>query len=334
MRLVKQFTILSSLVASLALAACGGGDDGDGGGTIDPEGTHTQYVVSDVKIPANATEASSIGRDIDGDGQNDNVLGGLLGSLATTADLDIQTPVDEQVAQGGIILLADIQATDLATATGVGMWLFFGDNPDPAPCVDEQDTTCGGHFGGDATFSVASDSPTDLSLIGQIAGGALAAGPGAVSIELALSEGDPLRLDIQEAMVHADVSATDLSNGRITGAVPLDSIQNDILPAVATLVGDLVDQDCTLDPEGGGEPADCCDDADSAGGAVLSFFDKNKDCMVPLEELENDSLIQSTLFNPDIDLDGDEEPDALSIGVSFTAVGATFDLPPGIAPEP
>lgn len=321
MRLVKHLCFSTVLAASLGLAACGGDDgdgpgDGPGGpGEIDPDGTHSQYVVSQVTIPANASAAAAAGRDIDGDGQPDNVLGGLLGSLSSTAGLDIQTPVDESIELGEIILLASVKATDLTDADGVGTWVFFGANADPAPPD---------HLDGDATFNIAGDSPTNAVLAGDIMGGSLSVGPGDASIQIALSDAGTVRLDLKATQIDADISAGAMSNGRITGAVTLDDIQNEVLPAVSNVLDDLIAEDCTLSAEEG-----CCADPDSAGAAVLGFFDANEDCMVPLEELEANNLIQSTLFNPDLDLDDDGEEESLSIGLSFSAVGATFDLPAG-----
>src|SRR5690606_37162580 len=100
--------------ASFGLVACGddGGDD-DGGNNldpveIDPAGTHTQYVVSELVVPANATQATNVALDLDGDGRNENALGGLLGALATSAGLDLQSGVDEQLTAASFVLLASV----------------------------------------------------------------------------------------------------------------------------------------------------------------------------------------------------------------------------------
>jgi hypothetical protein len=81
-----------------------------------------------------------------------------------------------------------------------------------------------------------------------------------------------------------------------------------------------------------------CEDG-SAGASVLTFFDTDGDCLIPVAELMENSLIEATLRNPDLDLldatgafnpNDDGVPDSLSLAIGFTAVGGTFPLPSGI----
>lgn len=340
MSLLKTISVLSlAATASFGLVACGDDGGGDGGNPdqveIDPAGTHTQYVVSELVVPGNASQATNVALDLDGDGLKDNALGGLLGSLATTAGLDLQSTVDEQLAAASFVLLASVKATDLVNANGVGTYVFFGENPSPAACTDPADlSTCGKHFSGSASFDIAANSPSDAVIAGTLAGGALLAGPGTVSIELPLGTGAPLQLDLIAAHLDVGVSATGLTSGKLGGAITADDVDNKLMPAVATLVADLIAESCT--PAG----ADCGCTEGSAGASVLDFFDSNSDCAVPLAELMENSLIDATLRNPDLDLlidaTGEFSPntdgieDSLSIGVGFSAVAATFGLPTGI----
>ncbi len=339
MSLIKTISVLSlAATASFGLIACGG-DSGGGGNDpdpveIDPTGTDTQFVVSELTVPANATQATAVAQDLDGDGLGDNALGGLLGSLAATAGLDLQTGVDEQLAAASFILLANIKATDLVNANGVGTYVFFGENPTPAACTNPDDlTTCGKQFSGDATFDIAANSPADAVIAGTLSGGALLAGPGSVSIELPLGDTAPLKLDLIAAHLDVSVSATNLMSGKLGGAITADDVDNKLMPSVQSLLVDLIAKSCA--PEG----TNCNCEAGSSGGAVLDFFDADGDCAVPLEELMSNSLIDATLRNPDLDLldaDGNFNPnsdgveDSLSIGVGFAGVGASFTLPAGI----
>ncbi len=323
--------------ASLALVACGG-DDGDGGDNtpveIDPNGTHTKFVVNNLTVPKSAAEASAVALDLNGDGRVDNALGGLLGALVTQADLDLQTSVDEQLDDATFSLLVSMQATSLANANGAGAFMFFGENPMPAACTDPMDPlTCGKHLAGDASFDIAANSPTDAKIGGLIAGGAFSGGPGKVSIELPLGDGAPLRLDLIAAYMEVDASDTALMSGKLSGAITEDDVNNELMPAVQVLIANIITDDCT--PVG----EDCGCVEGSTAITVLNFFDTDGNCEVPLQELNENSLIGATILNPDLDLldetgafnpgvDGID--DSLSIGIGFTAVPATFTLPAGI----
>src|SRR5690349_14326632 len=138
MRLVNRSFVCIVGALSLGLIACGGGGDDDGGTTIDPAGTNHTYVASSLNLPEHAAEAMTLGLDIDNKANDgvDNQLGMVLGSIGALApDLDLQASVDEQVDQGSIILLANVKAKDLASASGVGLYVYLGQNPTPAACT-------------------------------------------------------------------------------------------------------------------------------------------------------------------------------------------------------
>jgi hypothetical protein len=331
MRLVNQACAILLSCGAMALAACGGDDDGDGDGQmmVDPEGTHNTFVISELKIPSNANEATQLGLDIDGNGQPDNALGGLLAALANQADLDLNGEVGDQILSGGIVLLADLQATDLTNATGVGLQVFLGDaaTADPAPCTDPEDiATCGNHLEGTGSFDVAMDY--NALVVGSNVSGQFTGGPGEITIELALAEGATVPIRLVGARATAGVSATALTSGKLGGALHEDDVDSDLIPAVADLIGTLLE---ACDPEA----SPCCPEG-STGEQILTFFDDNSDCTVTEQELKENSLISSTIGNPDLDLfdaDGNFAPrsdgvkESLSLGVGFSAVSGQFDVP-------
>jgi hypothetical protein len=348
MRLVKSPLFILLACGALSLAACGGGgddddtagdqgsntddgsssDDGasdDGGAmTVNPDGVDNTYVIDSVVVPANANEAQDVALDIDGNGTKDNKLGGLLGSLSSFVG-DIQGLVAEQVAKGGIILLANVKATDLTAASGVGLYVYLGANPNPEPCATPDDTECGLHLQGDGSFDIDDNSPTDAVVVGSTAGGKFTGGPGSVTIQLSLSElADPLSLTLSSAKAEMSVSADGLTGGILGGALTIDSINNDLLPAVATVIaGILADEEC-------GTTAPCCPPG-SAGETILQVLDEggvaNGDCVITPEELATNAFVSSTLGNPDVDLDADGTKDAVSLGIGFSAVTGTFTPP-------
>lgn len=351
MRLAKRPTLLLLLCGALGLAACGGGDDSDDGGatdntddgstddgstddggddgaTVNPDGEDNTYVISELTVPANANEADAIALDIDGDGDTENALGGLLGTISSFVG-DIPAVVQEQVDTGGIILLANLKATDLTAADGVGLYVYLGANPNPPACASEKDTECGLHLQGDATFEISPDSPTDAVIVGSNAGGAFTGGPGEVTIELSLSAlAEPLTITLVSAQSTVDVSADALTGGKLGGAITIDSINNDLLPAVAVVIeGILADEKCDI-----GAAPDCCPEG-STGRTILMLLDEGfaegtNDCVISGEELAENALVSSTIGTPDVDLDpAIEGNDAISLGVGFSAVPGTFTPP-------
>jgi hypothetical protein len=347
MRLVK----IAALVVALPLAVACGGDDGGGTdppdqGEVDPAGTHNTFVVDSISVPTSVSEAQMFGLDLDGDelGRPDNALGNILSALASAGggDVDLQAQIDEAVAFGDIILLTSVQATNLGTATGVGLWVFLGDNENPTACVDVNDMTCGRHLDGNGAFDVGADSPTDAVVVGQNIGGKFTGGPGTVTLELSLLDGtDPVILNLIGARAEVNVTATTLTNGKLGGAITDEDLRTTVLPAIADLVQQTVAEDCM------GTVPNCCAEEGSTGETLLGLFDESpEDCMVSLTEIEESSII-SSLLAPDLDLfdcpsDGapissctfnpnqDEFNDSLSLGLGFSATTGTYTLPPGI----
>ncbi|MCA9678520.1 MAG: hypothetical protein H6708_17245 [Kofleriaceae bacterium] len=325
MRLSVRSTIsvLATAALSLGLVACGGGG-GDDDDDVQPTGDHYHYVVDSVTIPLDSTSATALGMDLDGDGTVDNQLGNILSALiqAGGQSLDLQGSIDTSVLQGDILLLADLQTTDLSAASAVGFSLYLGTNPNPAPCTDPNDiTTCGQHLNGDATFDVDPSQPTGARVVGTIAGGTFNGGPGDLGLQIALSAGSPINLRLVNARARVTgITGTDLGNSIVAGAVPDENIQNDVIPAVHTTVSNVIADDCT------GSGTDCGCTADSTGLTVLGIFDDDGDCTVTLDEIRMNSLIV-TLLRPDVDTDGDGTNDALSVGVGATAIGATYTQP-------
>jgi hypothetical protein len=323
MRLSARSTIyVLAMAASLGLAACGGDD---GGSLPEPEGEHHTFVVDSVTIPLDADEAEELGFDIDGDGTVDNQLGNILSALiqAGGGDLDLQGSITESVNSGEILLLADIQATALTSAAACGFSLYLGENPSPAPCTNPDDPlTCRQHLDGTGTFDVDPSSPPDVTVRGNIVGGRFTGGPGDLALQIAFGE-TAINLTLIEARAEINgITDTGFEQSKVGGAVPDEVIQNEVLPAVSVAVNDIMTEDC---PAPRTPPTCGCMDG-STGETLMGIFDENGDCDVPETEVRENSLIV-TLLRPDVDTDGDDEPDSLSVGVGATAVAGTWTVP-------
>ncbi len=356
MRLVKRPLFIVALCGALGLAACGGGDDdsaddsstddsstddatddgsddstddGTDDGGVNPDGEDNTYVIDSLSVPSTPAEVTDYGLDLDGDGSVNNKFGSLFQLLAAAADLDISGAVNEQISLGSIILLANLKATDLVDATGVGMYVYLGENADPAPCPDgvTDPAMCGLHLEGGASFDVSADSPPGAEVVGVIEGGAFSGGPGSVTIELALAAlGDPITLTLAGARVETTVSPDGLTSGVLGGAITLSDIETQVYPAVASVVNGLIEGDPECDLEA--VPCSCA--AGSTGALILGFLDVapkggDADCVISVEEIAGNGLVMNQLGTADVDVDPDVEGiSAVSIGVGFSAVGAVF----------
>jgi hypothetical protein len=314
-----------SVLSSMSLIACGGG--GGGGDTvITPTGPHTQYVVNAANVPTNPTQVKSFGLDLGSpkankqDGMVDNQLGTVLSTLSTMG-FKVQDGITTAMQDGSIILLADIQSEDFMSSDAAGISILLGANPMPAPCSDPPaNTMCGNHLKGTGSFTVAANSPMNAALAGKISGGTFDAGPGDVTLQITLGGATPISLALQHARAQVQgISATAITSAVIGGEVSQADINSQVIPAVQQQLPPLIMRDCP-NPV----PPNCNCVAQSTGATILSLLDTNHDCMVTVDEIENNSLIKS-LLAPDVcTQDSCDTPDALSIGIQATAVHGTF----------
>ncbi|HEY4179649.1 MAG TPA: hypothetical protein VGM90_22565 [Kofleriaceae bacterium] len=317
----------AALPLSLILTACGGGggSTGDDDGGVTPEGDHYKSVAKSALVPTSNPQARMYGIDIgapDGsgpDGTVDNQLGMVLATLSAM-NIDVQGSVSDAIAQGSIILLTDMQATALDAATNVGFTVHLGENPVPPACTDANDTVCGKHLTGTGMFSIKANG-TDATLGGKIVGGKVTAGPGKVSIQIALGGADPIQLDLIGARIEGTgITATGITTLKVGGALTQDALMTQVLPAIQAQLGPTIARDCTaLDMPNATPSCGCM--SGSTGATVLQLFDSSpKDCMVTVAEISSNTLIQS-LLAPDVKIDGME---ALSLGIQVETVGAMF----------
>lgn len=282
-----------------------------------PSGPHHQYVLDSLTLPETSAQAAALGFDLDGDLRADNAFGQVLASLA--GGIGIQASMDEAIASGQTILLADLQTPHLVGASCAGLTTYLGDNPGTSPCLDPSDLICGQHLDGSTSFDFRADSPLDALIIGDIVSSTFGGGPGQAVIEISLL-GTPFTFQLVGAHAEFDATSTDLTQGRIGGGI---DPQNDALPAVTAIISTIVARDCM------GTAPPCCP-AGSDGQTFIDLFDANADCVVDATEVSQSTFIAS-LLAPDVDLlDGggapgsDGVPESLSFGVGFGAVAASF----------
>jgi hypothetical protein len=311
---------LVCLVAMPAVlsTACGSDD----GGTVTPEGTKYTYVINKVIAPSSLAESQTYGLDLNNNGKVDNALGGLLGALKTQGLL-VQPALDSSVDDGSVLLLTEFQAKDFQTAGAAGLRVFLGDKATamPAPCTTPADpTTCKKHLAGTGMFTLSATSPKDTLVAGPIKNGTFTGGPGKISLQIALSAGAPLQLDLIGARAQlSGITDSGFTKGILAGAISKADVDNRIIPALGTQVVSIIAKDCP----GATLPACTCM-AGSGGETVLKIFDKApKDCAVTVDEIKTTDFVTNLLM-PDVTIDGTP---ALSIGVGVTAVKGAFTAP-------
>lgn len=337
MRYPLHRTLLA--LASLALAsvvALGCAAETDTGGSdlfnsqcysdaescIDGAGAHHTFIVDSVEMPRSAGEARNVALDLDGDDIFDNNLGRLLSSLSAIAPIDVPTQVNEWLADGTLMILVDVQATDLASATSAGGRIFAGTNASPAPCASATDPICGHHLLGGATAELDPTVAVDATLAGEIAQGRFSSMPAPASFVLDLPELFPRPVSINLASARTENAVNSQSlDGIAGGAITIEEIHGSLYPAIVELTA----QDCT-----GTSPACCV--PDSIGESFVKFLDHDKDCQITVEDMKNDTLLAAVVA-PDLDLldsdgdyvvGGDGVKESMSLGVRFTAVPASF----------
>jgi len=283
---------------------------------VTPFENKLHYVIDKELVPTSGQQAQMYALDIDGNGTKENALGTAFGTLATMG-FDVQGGTTLAVDHGVILLLAELDTTDLTTATSASFTTFAGANPDPAACTSAMDNVCRHHLAGNGAFGIDSSFPRDPALAGGIVAGAFTGGPGHLAIQIA-PFGDLIRLDLLGGKVSVtSFTDTTITSGILAGAVPKTDIDTKVLPSVVTTIATIVQRDCPLIVL----PPNCNCTAGSEGATLLSLFDTNpQDCVVSLSELQSSSIV-GNLLAPDVTIEG--QP-SLSVGIGFTAVHADF----------
>lgn len=333
---------MSRLHASLVfgLAACGGGSSTttdapksiDAAKAIDaatvvdalahPDaapatGAMHRYVINHEAMPQNNTQARDSGLDLNSDGVVDNQLGMVIASFAAQG-ISAQTSIDTAITHGTTILLAALQTTDFTTATSAGFMTYAGANPNPPACAGTSDTVCGHHLTGSASFDLATAATIDPLLVGDFTGGTLTTpiGDSAMPLPIALG-GSVFTANMIGARVKVTAASATGFTAILAGGVPTSQLDTVIYPALQAGFMTAVMANCT------GGPPSCGCTANSQGATAIGLFDANHDCMISVAEIKSNALIAS-LLAPDITIDG---MPCLSVGITATAVGATFTGP-------
>ncbi len=331
---IRRHCFLAGLFA-LPLIACGGGGEDQ----PTPEGPHYGYVASQLFVPTNNNQAREFGLDLNADKTVDNQLGMVLGTLAGQG-FDVQGTIDKAIAEASIILLADFQTSSFTSTAGAGLQIKLGDMETPLACNGTEEylcklangmeckstdtgctcSGCGRHLA-NGTFTVDANSPDNAAVAGKIVGGTFTGGPGDITLKIALGSAAGIELDLIGARAKATgLSENGLDSVIIGGALTKEDLDGKVIPAIHQQIVPIVTEDCPTPAA-----ADCGCMAGSTGKTILNLFDTMpKNCAVTVEEIKNNTLIQS-LLAPDVTINGKM---ALSLGIKAKTVKGTFPTGP------
>ncbi len=249
-----------------------------------------QDVVNKLKLPASGTDYAM---DIDGNGTKDNQLGHIMGALKLMAGaaMDPQKELDTQIKQGQILLLFDVKAKSITADPSMQLQFYLGADTDSDPTDN---------FSGTEEFAISSSSPTNLILPGSIASSKLKA-KGSLLVPIPIGT-TPTTLNLKNATVKSDISASGMANGTINGAIPMADVNTKLLPALAKQF-DAAWKSAT----------------DPTLKNMLGGLDTDKDGTIEGSDLKGNMLI-GIFIKADVDTDGDKTMDAMSVGMGYTAV--------------
>ena len=311
------------LCTLVLVAACGGGssdappdvlDELDA--PIDGLTTH-RFVVATMLVPTNNNQARDFALDLDGDGMIENQLGMVMGTLSGQG-VETQAPVTSAIDRGTILMLPELRTDALTQSTLPATFTMFkGANPNPPACADAADTLCRKHLTGSAAFQIAADSAHDLPLSGAIVGGVFTGGPGHLQIITNMLGPTPIVFDLIGARVKLQMLSTGaIGSGVIAGGVKQTDLDTKIYPQFQMSATAAITRDCPTPAT-----ADCGCAVGSAGKTFVDLFDTTpKNCTVSVDEIKNNTLIQS-LFAADLTVEGQA---AVSIGIKIVGTGAKY----------
>jgi hypothetical protein len=286
------------------------------------DGPHSQFVVSELRIPTTQQEAKELGLDLDGNGRADNSLGQVFAAL-NYFKLGIDERVKDALLRGGIQLLADVQTPSMQKEY-IGMRLFIGTSFIPAACDDDNDlNTCGKHLRGLGRFEIDASSGERSLVAGDVIDDVFKGSGGSIPVFVSFGGiGAPVQLELQHASIFARVENSEIK-GVLAGGITQQQIDEIVLPTTASELNRIVSTQCTATMS----PATCTCPKDS-GAATALYFDKNRDCRISDSELRTDD-IATGLFRPDIVAEDDSghRQKLQSFGVGFTMKPASFALP-------
>lgn len=298
--------------------------------------TRVSYVteIKVVKSPAGAPSASDCCFDFNDDGKSDNALGNLLTNDLVLGFFNVNTTLQEQIADGGLVLLLETKnVTDIANASNVTVNGFYG--------ADADDDLTNNATGMSAfTVNPSSFTPNTMSPViafsgASIASSTLTAGPSIFRLSIPLL-GASLDLAINgtrfESAVAAGPAGADkglamggTDGGKLGGYVAMADLANAFNTYLNASCTCVTKKDTSKEyvVVNTGATAQSLNINIKDGAACTGEGEDT--CKQAGDGLGQFGVILGGLLAPDIDSDDDGIKESLSIGVRLKATSAMID---------
>ncbi len=266
--------------------------------TCDAATSTRAFRVDAIDVPGNATEADDLGWDLDGDGSIDNQGGNVISAIDNAIDVDLQGAVDDALNSDLVQIGMTVEtcgAPDFFRVSLVrGLELDRSQEP---PVLTGEEVTTWPSQARDAVPAAATDGLTQFP-VGQL-------------IHWVADDW----IDAHELVAVVQEISDDEVSGYLVAGLDADQTFDVVTRAFQAKVVERQDElgPCT--------PESC----DPVLRDILDIFDTDNNGGVDLEEVRSNTLMQTLLY-PDLDLDGDGEKEAYSIGVGFHASRVDLEL--------
>ena len=270
-------------------------------------GVEYPFITNHLLLPKTKEQVEGFALNVDGDSkqQLDNRFGELLNFLNTAGPgLDLQSPIDQAVLTGQMVILHLVQANDILNDQSVSWTLFQGQKTQSPP-----------NFDGFDTFAIDSSASPTARLIGSLTEGHFTGGPGTALLELSFLN-QPIEVNLIAVHLEADLSTHGCTNGKLGGGLTVDEFRSKILPIFADGINEMIQID------------------NAASNPLLQSLDSDRNGTVSIQEIENHPLFKIAI-SPDLDLldasgmfnpGQDGVKDSYSIGLGFSCVPAAFSV--------
>jgi len=286
------------------------------------EGTVYDYIVTTMDIPRSAAEGLEIGVDLNGDGVIDNKLGGIFGMFPAEVSNRLAESFQRKVANGTLILLprlwVDAWPTDNTVASQVLPGLL-----DPSLDATED------NFTGSGTALLAPEADRTSFLCGELLDTGYTAGPGPFVLPIPLMGGITfLEVLLARAVCVNPLTPESVTDMQVGGGLTRTTVENQLLPAIQVMLNEetlsnptgetaqyvlsWVDSNCNNTIPG-------CESVTPGQGDCTPWDHLATTLPISFAEVRCNFFLHSALA-PDIDSDGDQVNDLLSIGLRYDAV--------------
>lgn len=291
------------------------------------QGTNTDFIVTALTLPHDSTEARQMGLDLDGNGDIDNNLGGLIALLSEGQQEDFDREIASKIENGQYIMLLRILADQWPHDETIAVQVFDGDLTDDAT---EDNLTGDGHV------QISSSAPRLDMMCGSLTAPTMVAGPGTMRLPLPMFR-KVIYLTTTAAWIVTGTNGSVTQDGMqdviVAGGWTKDTIDYELAPEVAHylsiryLAGELsssmvelidsqVDGHCTTVNRG-------CEEIVNGEGECARWDGDPNTPVVSSTEVRCSVL--AAYLQPTVDLDGDGQADVLPVGMRISAVPVTID---------